>query len=242
MKTRLKAYRLISAAAILAGVILFPASSGAGDPFETPPENYPPQDSNPAAGALDSEGEEGAFTHEGFFLRLALGVGYASSTLKFDGFNASLKGAGVASGLSIGYCVIENLALSVDFYGVTVVNPVYRVQSQELKINNDSYVNWSGFGVGAHYYFMPINLFVGMSLGASVMRQKIWVNDEPAEEIKTDAGFMMQLLVGKEWWVSENWGIGVTGQFHLSSQPLKENADKKWQGLGGALFFSATYN
>ena len=60
--------------------------------------------------------------------------------------------------------------------------------------------------------------------------------------VETDPGFGMDLLVGKEWWVSSSWGLGLAAQFIYGSAKDREPALERWTTFGGGLLFTATYN
>ena len=52
-------------------------------------------------------------------------------------------------------------------------------------------------------------------------------------------------MVGKEWWVSNNWGLGVAGQLNYTVAPdmqegTKEEFDLKTTSIG--IHFTATFN
>jgi len=65
-------------------------------------------------------------------------------------------------------------------------------------------------------------------------------SDNSDNRIESKWGFGVQGLVGKEWWVSQDWGIGVAGEVLASS--MKDDADESMTGLAFGLLFSATYN
>ena len=48
-------------------------------------------------------------------------------------------------------------------------------------------------------------------------------------------------MVGKEWWVSANWGLGVAGIVHIASMKLP-NTDSRATADALSLVLSATYN
>jgi hypothetical protein len=48
-------------------------------------------------------------------------------------------------------------------------------------------------------------------------------------------------MVGKEWWVSANWGLGVAGIVHLASMK-STNEDSRVTAETLSLVLSATYN
>ena len=59
---------------------------------------------------------------------------------------------------------------------------------------------------------------------------------------RPDPGLGLKLAVGKEWWVSDHWGIGVAGQFFISRNDDPDATTVKLTTLGGGVAFSATYN
>jgi hypothetical protein len=63
---------------------------------------------------------------------------------------------------------------------------------------------------------------------------------------KSDLGFGVNASVGKEWWVSENWGVGAALQFMAATmkdhQVFAGDSKPTWTAIGFALLFSATFN
>ena len=45
--------------------------------------------------------------------------------------------------------------------------------------------------------------------------------------------------IGKEWWVGDEWGLGLNGQFALSSN---EDEGETWTTTWVGIAFSATFN
>jgi hypothetical protein len=60
---------------------------------------------------------------------------------------------------------------------------------------------------------MPQNAYVSATL--AVTRQSLKLNGTQSD---TDTGFGGQLAAGKEWWVSDHWGLGVAGKFTFFQQ------------------------
>jgi hypothetical protein len=57
----------------------------------------------------------------------------------------------------------------------------------------------------------------------------------------SDTGFAFVTGVGKEWWVSDRWGLGVSGTFGYHSVPPK-GGGSNLSGPSVAIRFSATLN
>lgn len=194
-----------------------------------------------AAGALtciSSAAMAAPHTHDGFFLRLATGFGYENLNLENSDSRFEMDIGGFGGGLSIaaGGIVARNLAINVDFFGAVVVSPSVQVNDVELGEASDASVVLSGVGVGATYYIMPINLYVALSVGFGIASIT-----EDNERVETDPGFAMNLMVGKEFWVGREWGIGVALQFVHAAIPT-ETASTSASLTGLNVMFSATFN
>ena len=48
-------------------------------------------------------------------------------------------------------------------------------------------------------------------------------------------------MVGKEWWASENWGLGMAADLVYSRIP-DSSGSATWNGFGAGVLFSTTYN
>jgi hypothetical protein len=68
--------------------------------------------------------------------------------------------------------------------------------------------------------------------------------EEPAVAVSskqfTKTGFGFNLMVGKEWWVSDNWGLGVALQLLLAG--AKDRDGTEWDSGALAVLFTATHN
>ena len=87
---------------------------------------------------------------------------------------------------------------------------------------------------------MPANVYVSGAIGASILSIK---NNNKTNE--TDSGFGINLLVGKEWWVSQDWGVGVAAQLMFSRVSDKsENSSTKtdFDTVSGGVLLTGTYN
>ena len=59
---------------------------------------------------------------------------------------------------------------------------------------------------------------------------------------QSDTGVGFQGMVGKEWWVSANWGLGLAGELFVASMKDKTDPNTSWTSSAFSLVFSATYN
>ena len=180
-----------------------------------------------------------AHTHQGVYLQLTPGIGAVATATKLtDDTEVSLSGPASSIGIGVGYAIAENWLLGLDLSGAVVFGPTLKQGGMEVK--SDQSVTWSTYyaGVAASHYFMPLNLRVGLGLGALQMALKL--PNLPMETSKTGAA--AKLVVGKEWWVSDRWGVGVAFESTLGAVPDDKDNDKGWGVAAFSLALSAAYN
>jgi hypothetical protein len=159
-------------------------------------------------------------SHHGFFLRMDLDAGYHDTS----GGSTTVDGPGAGFGISIGGNVADNLALFGTFAGSGSSGESTRAAHGIL-------------GVGLTYYFMPANVFLSGAVGFAGMR--ITLNDV---DYDSDAGFGGRFGVGKEWFVSDSWGLGVAGYFDFAVAKQKDVPNPPtWWSFAPLVAFSATF-
>jgi hypothetical protein len=192
----------------------------------------------------DTEARE----HVGFYLRLSIGVG--GGAILGDGHTVrgvdevALTGFGIGTSIGIGAAVIPNLILDVDFFHASFFDPDVEADGDDL--GESSHVDprlgvgedqqLVGFGLGVTYYFMPVNIYLGGSLGVG----RVVFEDNDGDRGGSSVGLAGNLMVGKEWWVADDWGIGIAGQLVLLSADDDLLNHVKAYALN--VMFSATYN
>jgi hypothetical protein len=187
------------------------------------PANYPQVPAGYAA-------PPGYHQHDGFFLQLDAGFGGMGSTAS----DLKLSGSAGQFSVAVGGAVAENFILAGQAWGIAVNSPDVSVSGQRIG-SADATLGLSGIGLNLTYYFMPINLYVSAtpSIGALSLKQG-------GVTYQTDDGFALRLAVGKEWWVSTDWGLGLNVQYVHGSNPVQGASAWTTNWFGAA--FSATYN
>ncbi len=171
--------------------------------------------------------------HEGFFLRMTFGLGY-SRAICSETSDVYFHGLALFTDFAIGGSVTRNLALHVSIFGHSVLYGKAQPDGQEAILLG------YGFGGGLTYHIQPVNLYLSAAFGVGFHASAaIGTND--ASFTLSKAGFAMEFLLGKEWWVSENWGLGIATQLIYMYLPDK-NADFHWNDVGIGLLMTATYN
>ncbi len=175
--------------------------------------------------------------HDGFFLRLAPGIGFNETTSDIAGSSLKMSGASGLFNFAIGGAVAQDLILHLDVSGVSTSNPKVSVNGSTLTTNVSSSTT-TLVGIGATYY-MQSNYYLTGAFGIAKS-----TNTSYGIDYSTNNGLGVNLMVGKEWWVSDDWGLGIAGQFLFTKCPDGAsgggNPDVKSTSIG--LLFSATYN
>jgi hypothetical protein len=177
----------------------------------------------------------GYHTHDGFFMRLSFGGGGAATS----GRGQKYSGGSFAFGAAFGGAIAPRLILYGEIFGHTAPSATYdysAVYGSGRARDLDIY----GGGPGVAYYFMPLNLY----LSGTFLLQRVALSDpnDSSNSIDlTNTGIGFSLMVGKEWWVSSDWGLGVAAEFLLGTAKDRY-VDARWTSRAVAIMFTATYN
>lgn len=215
-----------------------------------PPSGYPAQQTYPLA--TEYKPNEGARKHDGFFLRMKVGIGAGGARYEervYEPDVSTVKTRGLAGNfeLAIGGSVIENLILHGN-----IVLTAMSVNKEVDDVNDSSYDKLSAgmllLGGGVTYYFMPANLYLTAIFGVGALSESRYLDDSDDSsyaDIESGGGFGSSLSVGKEWWVgrSGEWGLGaaITGAFVTAPVRIGE-LSTRFHGNSISLNFSATFN
>ena len=94
------------------------------------------------------------------------------------------------------------------------------------------------FGVGLAKYFGG-NVYISGTLATA----RLSVQEDNQEVGRSSFGLGASVMVGKEWWVSQKWGLGVAGQAFFGRMKDSDSSSAPTWGTGAiAVAFSATYN
>jgi hypothetical protein len=208
-----------------------PPPSGYGSGYGYPPAGY--------AGYPRRTVE----THDGFYLRMFLGFGYMQSHASVLGNTEKLYGPAYAFDLALGGAVAENLIVFGELALINVDSPTVSFAGTSATGGGAS-VDHAGVGPGVAYYLMPLNLY----LSGAVIFGRVQVQDKSSNDVvgQTKVGVGLNLVAGKEWWVSANWGLGVALHFMVATNTDSSSdltpSSTRFTTTGGTIAFSATYN
>lgn len=182
-------------------------------------------------------------THDGFFLNLSLGFGYQSfeysASTKFAP-DLEAKGGATEFDIKLGGRIAPNTLLHATITGVSCMNDMDIIYEDEKISTSDLSESMSLLGIGVTYY-LPANFFVTASVGTAQFTNSDNTDNDNKVDGASETGFGFQVGAGKEWWVSENWGLGVSAAFTYGSADDKHDAgDMSAYGIN--VMFSATFN
>ena len=233
--------RLHMALALCLPVLALPAVAAAQPGQQPPPP--PPPGSSPGYGyGAYGMTVPGVHEHEGFFLRLGIGFGYLNMRTEFMDVDLDIKGPAGHLQVALGGNLAPNLILFGQLFVNAINEPTVEFDGEEEDAE-DMTASIGALGVGLAYY-LPSNVYFSGTLALSQLRLSEESGDE--EDFESEYGPALMGQIGKEWWVSDNWGLGLAGQFLVSSNKDDEDAegslDVTWTTLGFGLLFSATYD
>jgi hypothetical protein len=173
-------------------------------------------------------------------LRLTLGLGAAFTHVDPEQAEPfQLSGLSGSFSLDIGGSVAGDLLIHARFAQLGIFEPSASGDGQDVIELDETTSLAYLFGGGATYYFMPINLYVSGVVGLSWLSLYYQTGDQTRPVV---AGFGINLDVGKEWWLSNDWGVGVAARFwhsHVEDRNRSLSNDVDLNGF--AVLLSATF-
>jgi hypothetical protein len=178
--------------------------------------------------------------HTGFFMRLALGPGYYRMWAASAEGTMQLRAAGGGLNLTMGGALSENFVLYGEAALQSTLDPEVDTYAGEAGRPGTS-VTTAALGAGVGYHLMPAQVYFAASLLVAQARAV----DRPTEQLlgKTDLGPGLALSLGKDWWMSPHWTIGVMGRMQLARlrDPRHGKRGAMWDALGLSAAFTVAF-
>ena len=173
-----------------------------------------------------------AETHDDVYVRLAIGAGYQTLLAPDRGTRYRTFGAAVGTEIDVGGEVAENLILHVTVLHWSMILPTHLVAGQEVD-SSGGQASAIAVGPGLTYYVMPWNIFFSLTIGLGRMfmtrpAEQTELGDVPFE-FASNTGWMVHGMVGKEWWVDDQWLVGA-GAFAMISVFPEPGGFPTWGG------------
>lgn len=186
----------------------------------------------------------GAGVHDGFYLRLATGFGAYNEGIRRAGQDRETRVNGIATvgELAIGGAIRPGFILGGGVWSSTVLASDRTVRGTTPPAEVlDTRGEFSLIGPFVDYYpDATQGLHFQGAIGLANVRGFGNGDDDP---VALGGGLM--LGIGYEWWVSEEWSLGVLGRLAVGAATGTDNTDKRWYHTVGATpsaLFTATYN
>lgn len=166
---------------------------------------------------------DGIHTHDGFYYSVNAGFAYQTTAIAgYTGFDSlGINGSATLISSKMGWSLDESWVLSLNvhtlLFGTFGTPRIYSepdIVTSRLDKSKELTVTLVGPGVT---YYTPENYFATATIApASVLYR----DKQGATNI--DSGFGLSLGLGREWWISNNWGIGFLVQATYSRVELED--------------------
>jgi hypothetical protein len=164
-------------------------------------------------GSGNASAAPGFHEHEKFYLSLGLGAVFGSIRDQVPGLTYTVSGTGSIGDFKIGGSISPSLILHATFLGRVISGPTISIPGFSIKTSEEVQIREDMIGIGlTHYVKSPSAFSNNMFLSASVGLGNYTLNttnNGASLSFESKAGFAMQLKLGKEWWISRNWGLGI---------------------------------
>jgi hypothetical protein len=179
-------------------------------------------------------------THDGFYFQGALGGGYLHTSAEQSGIEFSLYGAAVTGSLWFGGTVAPGLVIGGGTFGAVAPGPSskFKVGGVETTgtVDSDVSLNLSMIGPFVDWYVNPKE---GLHLQAMVAYAVLSASDENDTSDDNPTGVGLVAGVGYDFWVADEWSIGVLGRFAYSPASYR---DISYPTIAPALQVTFTYH
>ena len=178
--------------------------------------------------------------HQGFYLSMSVGPVWGPVNGEDNtGMEVKVEGTGFNFEFEIGGALKNEWIL----HGTLAGNSVFGPKFNDVKVSSDISFDEIFYGAGVTKYFKPSNMFVTLNAGMG----KFSISDDSSSSgytITTEGGFSYQIKFGKEWMVSDTWGLGAMAYYmstRLTSNP-EPGIEEKWDSSRFGISFQATLN
>jgi hypothetical protein len=173
-------------------------------------------------------------THDGFYLQLDVGLGYLSTTAEVLNTEITYSGVTIPSALLIGGTV-GPVVIGGGFFGDYAPSPSAEVGGTSMELEDVS-LTLIGIGVFADFYPDPHG---GLHFQPFVGWGGLTASSEGRDSGSDPTGLVLAIGAGYDWWVADEWSIGVMGRFAYA--PLKLD-DVSYNTIAPAVLATFTYH
>ncbi len=212
-----------------------PAPAPPPHPDLPPPPELAP--TSPYAPAPPDAVPVGAERHDGFYLRVALGIGGVALERKtddelFEGdpdSKSNIRGGGGVFELSIGGTPAEGLVIAGTLLSHSVADPTLKFDGGEEVELSDPLL-FALLGATVDWY--P-NAHRGFHFGGTLGPALAVVERSEGTPDIGGVGIGLSALAGYDWWVGDEWSLGVLGRLsaaRVRGKPVETIGDTEREG------------
>jgi hypothetical protein len=191
----------------------------------------------PPPAAAAGQPPPGFHQHDGAFLRFQLGFGGLKST----GGDTELSGTAGSFAVGLGLSITDNLVLFGEVFDDVATNPKVKSGGTEIQTSGVTHT-LIGYGLGASWYFMPLNAHLGLCVGVGKLGIEVNTAGAPSQTFSTQFGPVVRVSLGKEFWASTNWGIGAALNAERGSMKDSGANPVTFNVTAYSIALTATYN
>ena len=199
--------------------------------------------------------------HDGLYFRFAGGLGFGHDAMKSDRTLPSLNtfpfqsppldgsggGTAAVTEVAIGYTPAAGIALGVGIYTATIPSLTADVTDPRTGSYKYRVSQLAVIGPVADWYFFPNAGFhaqVSPGVGTYVAGAAEPSLAGPQAQAHTAVGFGFMLGLGYEWWIADEWSMGLLGRVTYGAMSGKDDREVSWThtAYAPAVLLSATYN
>jgi len=187
----------------------------------------------------------GARRHDGFYFRLAAGFSAYTEVLQSDDtefyggeVEARLRGFAVSSELAFGGTVSPGVVLGGGIYSDDVIVSMLDVRRGDglpAEVDPPSR-NLTLYAPFVDWYFNPNKGFhLQLAVGIAQLHGVDLTGVDWEDHVYHAYGIGIMLGLGHEWWISDEWSVGLLGRFSASALWGEDDADVDWLHAASAM-------
>lgn len=141
------------------------------------------------------------------YLSAGVGPSYSNITEQFGTYSYRLSGGGLQMDLKAGFALSPNLFLHVSYITNLLTNPTIKVPAVYTPRSSDE-IAMKDRLVGGGFTWYPVpQIYFSATTGPGSF--KLIDKIDPAKSEVTDRDISFHFKAGREWMISEKWGMGL---------------------------------
>lgn len=167
-----------------------------------------------------------------------------SASASTQGSRNEIDGLSTVASLRVGGAVVENLIIAGELWTMRAFAPDWKANGAAVEGSSDITASWTGIGANVTYYLVPANVFFSVTPSVGVLALE---DRRDRSGGRTKHGFSARMAIGKEWWISSQFGIGVAANGYLGFNGDEVTTDAArstfyWTTFGAGASFTGSYN